>query len=77
MKPLCGCFASGVLKNDKNYALTSALVALGVLSEKVINHVNALFLKVSETKGFPTGDSLAGQYPITLVHIVGFKIIKN
>ena len=25
----------------------------------------------------PTGASLVGQYPITLVHIVGFKIIKN
>ena len=24
-----------------------------------------------------TGDSLVDQYPITLVHIVGFKIIKN
>ena len=23
-----------------------------------------------------TGDSLVEQYPITLVHIVGFKIIK-
>ena len=26
---------------------------------------------------FPTGASLVDQYPITLVHIVGFKIIKN
>ena len=24
-----------------------------------------------------TGASLVGQYPITLVHIVGFKMIKN
>ena len=24
-----------------------------------------------------TGSSLVSQYPITLVHIVGFKIIKN
>ena len=29
------------------------------------------------SQGFTMGASLVDQYPITLVHIMGFKIIKN
>ena len=39
------CLASRVLKNDKNCTLMSSFVALGCLSEKVMYHVNSLFLK--------------------------------
>ena len=37
-----------VLKNDKNCALISDVVALGFLYEKVMYHVKALFLKALE-----------------------------
>ena len=33
--------------------------------------------KAEEDLITPTGASFVGQYPITLVHIVGFKMIKN
>ena len=34
-------------------------------------------MKYLNDQGYITGASLVDQYPITLVHIVGFKIIKN
>ena len=40
------------------------------LDNKIINMENF-------DKEYHTGASLVDQYPITLVHIVGFKIIKN
>ena len=35
------------------------------------------FMAFFQSSPSVTGASLVGQYPITLVHIVGFKIIKN
>ena len=40
-------------------------------------YIKGLFHEMGEMKIEITGASLVDQYTITLVHIVGFKIVKN